>query len=210
MLFPLSLLANDAPFSNICDTRASRCAFNTLAFFPTHPQPPSSSSHLHGIADSLIIAGIGTATLLLKTHKNNTLKIHLPSALYVPTLPCNLISPQWLIQALTVNGHQASFHAFPNGCLFLYNHHIVPLCYHPTSNLPIFDMHQRSSSPSSDVSSPLSPNDNTLLYGYEASTPDNFCTSPLDYGNLTSTQHALYNWHIRLGHLNFPTIQAMA
>jgi len=210
MVSPLSLLANDASFLNICDTRASCCTFNTLDFFPTHPQPPSSPSHLHGIADSLLIAGIGMATLLLKTHKNTTLKIHIPSALYVLNLPCNLISPQWLIQALTVTGHQASFHAFPNGCLFIYDQHIVSLCYHPMSNLPIFDIHQPSPSPLSDVNSPLPPDNHSLLYGYEASTPSIFHTSPSEYANLTSTQHALYDWHVCLGHLNFPAIQAMA
>jgi len=122
----------------------------------------------------------------------------------------NLISPQWLLQTLTANGHTASFHAFPNGCLFIYDTHIIPLHYHPVSNLPIFTISQPSPSPSlTDIHQPPLKTQ-CLLYSYEASTPTTFRTSPHEYDNLTSTQRHLYNWHVRLGHLNFLAIQAMA
>jgi len=90
------------------------------------------------MASNLPFQGIGTAFIYLQTHHATTLHIYIPHSLYVPDLPCNLISPQWLFQTLQKQNKKSSFPIFPNGCLFIINNHIIPLQYHPQSNLPIF------------------------------------------------------------------------
>jgi len=54
-----------------------------------------------------------------------------------------------------------------------------------------------------------------LLHGFEASLTS-LLTFPLphqlptEYANLTAKQQQLYDWHVRLGHMNYATIQSMA
>jgi len=217
MFSPSSFLtADDIPFDNICDSGASRCAFQSQHFFTTTLTSPPSSCYLGGIANGLPIQGIGTATITLRTHQHKNICLYIPNSLYVPNLPCNLISPQWLTQTLQKQQKKSSFHIFPHGCLFLLDNHIVPLPYHPASNLPIFQLHQPLE-PSVTLHSQTHslPTSTTLLHGFEAvhnpsSDTNSYRTTPTDYDNLTIHQRQLYNWHVRLGHMNFASIQSMA
>jgi len=98
--FSTTLLAvYDIPFNNICNSSASCCAFNSLNFFPNGMDDTSPDLYLGGIANSLAVNGIGTATITLQTHSSALLCISIPHSLNVPELPCNLLSPQWLIFA---------------------------------------------------------------------------------------------------------------
>ncbi len=210
------IAADDTPFDNICDSSASRCAFYSTDFFTSTLITPPTACLLGGIANRLPIQGIGTATITLKTHKNRIIHLHIPHSLYVPDLTCNLLSLQWLIQSLQKN---SSFHAFPHGCLFLVDTHIIPLLYHPTSNLPMFQL-----LPTNEQTSQINPDNQThnqdpssllLLHGFEASLPPELPElpprqTPNEYDNLTATQKQLYDWHVRLSHMNYGTIQSMA
>jgi len=129
-------MADDVPFETICNSGASCCTFQLLSFFPHGIQEPSHDIHLGGIADSLSIQGIGTAVITLCTHHSLLICLQIPHSLYVPDLTCNLLSPQWLVSTLQKQNKRSSFHIFPNGCLFLLDNHVIPLAYHPTSNLP--------------------------------------------------------------------------
>jgi len=220
-MFPnFSFLTTDGlPFNNICDSSAFHCAFQSHSFFTTTLTQPSTPSSLGGIADGLPIHGVGTATITLSTHASKFIMLHIPNSLYVPDLPCNLISPQWLVQTLQKQNKNSSFHAFPYGCLFLLDDHVVPLPYHPTSNLPVFQLlsppsDQVSHDPTTDtaMSSPMATH---LLHGFEAihqSLSDTlpFCTTTDEHANLTAAQCHLYDWHVHLGHMNFAMIQSMA
>jgi len=134
------LTADDLPFDTFCNSGASSCAFNSLIHFPHHVTPPHFPEQLGGIANSLPIHGIGTAVITLRTHSMSFLRLRIPNSLYVPDLPCNLISPQWLTSELQKQNKNSSFHIFPHGCLLIINTHIIPLKYHPTSNLPTFTL----------------------------------------------------------------------
>jgi len=209
------LVADNISFNNICDSGASHCTFHSPSFFPHGFQHPTTKIHLGGIANSLPIIGVGTTIILVHTHHSCTLQIHIPSSLYVPNLPCNLILPQRLITILQKQNKKSSFHIFPNGCLLLINHHIVPLCYPPTSNLPIFNLLPTITNQamlSHLLHTSLSKTSTQLLFGFEAvlSNPMHFMMTPDKYTNLTGLQQQLYTWHIQLGHMNFAFIQSMA
>ncbi len=130
-----------------------------------------------------------------------------------------MISPQWLVQTLQKQNKNSSFHVFPYGCLFLLNDHVVPLPYHPASNLPVFQLlsplsDQVSQDPTTDTAM-FSPMATHLLHRFEVihqSLSDTlpFCTTADEQANLTAAQLRLYDWHVRLGHMNFATIQSMA
>jgi len=213
------IAADDVPFDNICDSGASRCAFYSKDFFTTTLITPNTTCFLGGIANGLPIKGFGTATITLKTHKNKTLQLHIPHSLYVPDLTCNLLSPQWLIQSLQKQNKNSSFHVFPHGCLFVLDNHIVPLLYHPTSNLPVFQLLTTTHVGTIATSDPQTSTEELasilLLHGFEASLTS-LLTFPLphqlptEYANLTAKQQQLYDWHVRLGHMNYATIQSMA
>jgi len=89
----IMLTANNQPFDNICDSGALHCAFNSLSHFLNDIHSPPSNDQLGGIANSLSIHGIGTAVITLHTHHLSLIHIKIPNSLYVPDLPCNLISP---------------------------------------------------------------------------------------------------------------------
>jgi len=213
------IATDDVPFNNICDSGASHCAFYSKDFFTNTLTTPTTMCFLGGIANGLPIQGFGTATITLKAHKNKIIQLHIPHSLYVPDLTCNLLFPQWLIQSLQKQNKNSSFHVFPHGCLFVLDNHIIPLLYHPTSNLPVFQLLPTNQTgtnatsglhpPTKDLSSLL------LLRGFEASLTS-LLTFPLphqlptEYANLTTKQQQLYNWHVRLGHMNYATIQSMA
>jgi len=168
------LTADNIPFNNICDTGASKCAFQSLTFFPNSVAEPTHDIWLGGIANSLLIHGIGTAAITLRTHHSTLLRIHIPHSLYVPELPCNLLSPQWLVSTLQKQNKKSSFHIFPNGCLFLLDNHVIPLTYHPTLNLPVFQLATISNDQA--MLSPLVPINmepfaTNLLWGFEAQLP---------------------------------------
>jgi len=169
--FSSFLITDNIPFDNISDSSASCCAFHSSFYFTTLITRPTINSSLGGIAHSLPIHGIGMSTITLQTHTNKFLTLHIPNSLYVPNLPCNLISPQWLIQTLQKQNKNSSFHVFPYGCLFIIASHIVPLPYHPTSNLPIFQLQHSSPDPSPLTNSDnhrLSSSTNHLLHGFAA------------------------------------------
>jgi len=92
---------------------------------------PTILNYLGGIANGLPIQGIGTVTITLHTHESQAIILHIPNSLYVPNLPCNLISPQWLIQTLQKQNKNSSFCVFPYGCLFIIDHHVVPFTIPP-------------------------------------------------------------------------------
>jgi len=114
---------------------------------------------------------VGTVVVTLCTHHLSTICIKIPNSLYIPDLPCNLISPQWLISELQKQHKKASFHIFPHGCLLLIDAHIIPLKYHLTSNLPTFtpfnDMMTQHMLPSHQVIF-HNPEETQLLYGLVA------------------------------------------
>jgi len=156
--------------------------------------------------------------ITLRTHSSTTLRIQIPHSLYVPDLPCNLISPQWLIAALQKQQKKSSFHIFPQGCLLLIDSHVIPLQYHPTSNLPVFRLepHQPYTAMLSGISTTTDSLDTfDLLYGFNSRIETllalpAFRQTPEQHANLTNKQKLLYDWHVRLGHMNFAAIQSMA
>jgi len=167
-------MADDVPFETICNSGASCCTFHLLSFFPHGIQEPSHDIHLGGIADSLSIQGIGTAVITLCTHHSLLICLQIPHSLYVPDLTCNLLSPQWLVSTLQKQNKRSSFHIFPNGCLFLLDNHVIPLTYHPTLNLPVFQLATISNDQA--MLSPLVPINmepfaTNLLWGFEAQLP---------------------------------------
>jgi len=110
------------------------------------------------------------------------------------------------------------FHVFPKGCIFVLNSHIIPLPYHPSSNLPIFQLVPPSAE---SLNLPhhayiaTSNNTTALLYGFEVLLQSSkphlpFQTLAQEYANMTQTQQDLYYWHVHLGHMNFASIQSMA
>jgi len=197
------LTTDDTPFDHICDTGTSRCTFCSLQHFPQGIQDLTQETSFCGIASNLPITGTGTTVIYVCTHHSITLRI------CIPHLPCNLLSPQWLTQVLQKQNKKSSFHIFPNGCLLLIDHYIVPLQYHPQSNLPIFHLLTLPNGPTSTVPalSNCIPN-NMLLHGFAAqvhklqSSPP-IRTTPDQYANLTVHQQQLYDWHVWLGHMNF-------
>jgi len=179
--------------------------------------PSPSDCYLGGIANGLKIHGIGTAIITLCTHKSQLLCLYVPNLLYIPDLPCNLLLPQWLVQTFC-NQKNSPFHVFPKGCIFVLNRHIIPLPYHPSSNLPIFQLVPPSAE---SLNLPhhayiaTSNNTTALLYGFEVLLQSSkphlpFQTLAQEYANMTQTQQDLYYWHVHLGHMNFASIQSMA
>jgi len=187
------LTADDIPFDNICNSSASRCAFQSQAFFNTPLTSPPSNCYLGGIASGLRIHGIGTTIITLCTHKSQLLNLYIPNSLYVPDLPCNLLSPQWLVQTLHNQNKNSSFHVFPNRCIFYLDGHIIPLPYHPSSNLPVYQLvfpleaqQPLASHANIAITSPTP----TLFHGFEATLQSStlilpFRTLPQEYANMT-------------------------
>jgi len=200
------LTINNVPFNNICDSGTSCCAFNSLQYFPHGIEDPPQELHLGGISNSLLIHGVGIAMITLHTHHLTTLHIQIPYSLYVPDLPCNLISLQWLISTLQTQNKKSSFHIFPNGCLLLINDHVILLQYF---SQPFWAM-------LSSVSTPMTHQQNPdLLCGFDARITlippfQPFWQTLEQYANLTANQCQLYDWHVCLGHMNFASIQNMA
>jgi len=106
-------------------------------FFPNGIDESSPDFSLWRMTNSLVVQGIGMATTTLQTHSSVLICLLILHSLYVLQLPCNLLSPQWLITTYK-NNIKSSFHIFPNGCILLINHHVIPLQYHPQSNLSVF------------------------------------------------------------------------
>jgi len=154
----------------------------------------------------------------LCTHKSQLLCLYIPNSLYVPDLPCNLLSPQWLVQTLCNQNKNSSFHVFPNRCIFYLDGHIIPLPYHPSSNLPIFQLvlHPEAHPPlPPHANITIASNPTTLLHGFEATLQSLTLTLPFqtltqEYANMTQHQQDLYDWHVCLSHMNFASIQSMA
>jgi len=188
--FSSFLITDNIPFDNICDSSASCCAFHSSFYFTTLITRPTINSSLGGIAHSLPIHGIGMSTITLQTHANKFLTLHIPNSLYVPNLPCNLILPQWLIQ--TLQKQKNHHYMFLPMAVYFIKSHIVPLPYHPTSNLPVFQLQNSSPDPS-----PMTDSNNHRLSSstshfatidQSSSTTSAFCTMPDEYSNMTSTQ----------------------
>jgi len=128
------------------------------------------------------------------------------------------ISPMAHFQT-TKQNKKSSFHIFPHGCLLIIDTHIIPLKYHLTSNLPTFTLVTKSNhnnpAPTPPLVQHLSSETTNLLHGFVAEhsqlpLANTYRTTPEQLQNLTAMQRQLYNWHIRLGHMNFATIQSMA
>jgi len=105
---------------------------------------------------------------------------------------------------------------FPNGCLFLLDNHIIPLTYHPMSNLPVFQLLPTPQAQAMLSQIPLHGIDQSsshLLWGFTVmSQQQHSDTLPFEttlelYDNWTAPQQQLYDWHVRLGHMNFVAIQ---
>jgi len=123
-----------------------------------------------------------------------------------------------LLQPYKNNIKSLPFTSFPHGCLLLINHHVIPLQYHPTSNLPVFQLIPSQPLVVTLANVPNSPNTMNHfdpLCGFNAHitpllpTPD-FQQMPDQYANLITNQWQLYDWHVCLGHMNFASIQSMA
>jgi len=100
----------------------------------------------------------------------------------------------------------------------LYCHNqIVPLLYHPNSNLSVFQLVLPQKVLTADDLTPstITPTSLELLHGFKAiiSSPSletPFHLHPHEYSNMSSNQQLLYDWHVHFGHMNFATIQSMA
>jgi len=193
----------------------SCCAFYSTVFFTTPLTTPTSACSLSSIANGLPIHGIGSACITLCTHKNKVLHLYIPHSPHIPDLPCNLISLQWQIQSFQKQNKNSSFHIFPHGCLFIVNNHMVPLPYHPSSNLPVFQLLPPNGIDFNSDSLMDSPSLLTLLQGFQAITSSPSQQIPFqlqsdDYSNMSTSQWLLYNWHVCLRHMNFAAIQSIA
>jgi hypothetical protein len=128
---PIPYAVGSAP---ICiDTGASATISNHKDDFVQLRQ--IKNLNLQGIATGLPIEGIGTLHWKIATDSGNNVIMQIRNALYVPTCPMNLLSPQQLAQQTRCSGD--GFNALANiGCLKFAGHSRTVLL-EPSSNLPI-------------------------------------------------------------------------
>jgi len=153
------------------------------------------------------------ALITLPTHHCSLICINIPDSLYIPNLPCNLISPQWLISELQKQNKNLHFTYFLIG---------VSSLSIPTSSLSNITWHLTFLHSPYTMLCPLKayhPHHNWhpfiwqhgfAAHSHQTTTPPPFKTTAKQLDNLTAIQHQLYHWHIHLGHMNFTAIQSMA
>ncbi len=72
-------MADDAPFDNVCNSRASHCAFYSQQLFTTTFTPPPSDCFLGGIGNGLQVHGLGSAMITLWMHKSKLIHLYIPN-----------------------------------------------------------------------------------------------------------------------------------
>jgi hypothetical protein len=96
---------------------------------------PVQNLHLKGIATGLPIEGIGTLNWTIATDSGTNVTLQIRNALYVPSCPMHLLSPQQLARQTKCSGD--GFNALAHiGCLRFAGHYRTVLI-EPSSNLPI-------------------------------------------------------------------------
>jgi hypothetical protein len=155
---------------------------------------PVQNLHLKGIATGLPIEGIGTLNWTIATDSGTNVTLQIRNALYVPSCPMHLLSPQQLVRQTKCSGD--GFNALAHiGCLRFAGHYRTVLI-EPSSNLPI--LHTVGLSPQALASTSCVPTNISVLA----------FNAKID--NLTEIQRQLIRVHHRLGHLGFDSIQRLA
>lgn len=173
----------------IFDTGASLGITHDIHDFDGPLTVPEGELRLGGMAQGLLIEGIGPVTWTFRNSDGSEVEIR-SNCYYVPNSKVRLISPQRLFNAAKgirgkFEGNEQAFHLAFDNC------RILTLEYDERNHLPI----GYASIGSKTSMRPINPQANLLL------------TSSDENQNLTAGQKLLLHWHYRFGHLNLPRVQ---
>jgi hypothetical protein len=180
--FTLKLSSLPIRYPVIFNTGASLAITPDKSNFTGLLSIPTGNLRLGGMANGLIIEGIGTITWNFQ-HTDGSNVALTGSAYYVPGAKARLLSPQHLFDDNKMNGYyKGDKHALQ---LYIQDKQVLTIEYNQHNSLSI----------------------GYAWFGLSAVCEANIAILDEANQNLTIGQKLLLHWHYRFGHLNLPAVQ---